>query len=129
MAEKTFVINEDPHVANVGQHRLLFVPEVAGAAFAEGYAALVEVQQKVSAGKAAKSSSTKHAKAENFDPKLLTELNDGMRNFLSGLMLPESQELFATLMLPDRILVSLLEWVAELYGGGTGNGDGGSSGD
>lgn len=127
MAEKSFSINTEPHVANIGNHRLEFLPEVVGTDFAEGYATLVEVQQKV---KTTKASSTKHAKAEGMDPKTLRELHDGMRAFLSGLMMPDSQELFATLRLPDRILVQLLEWVAELYGGGSGKGEGtGSSGD
>ncbi|MGH6979060.1 MAG: hypothetical protein ACRED4_07195 [Brevundimonas sp.] len=130
MAEKTFSINTEPHVAIIGNERIEFLPEVVGTDFAEGYAALVEVQQKVNDAKAAKSSSTKHAKGPTMDPRMMLELNSGMRTFLSGLMMPESKERFAEMRLPDRILVNLLEWVAELYGGGSGkSADGGQSGD
>lgn len=93
MAEKTFVINTEPHVATIGNDQLAFLPEVIGAAFAEGYAKLVEVQKRVG-GKTTKPSSTKHAKVEDVDPETLAELNDAMRTFLRGLMMPDSQKLF-----------------------------------
>ena len=130
MASRDFVINTEPHVANIGTDQLLFRPEVVGAEFAEAYAKLVDVQTKVNERRGVKSSSTKHAKADAVDPKTLVELNAAMREFLSGLMMPDSQKKFETLAVPDRILVQLLEWVSELYGGGSGkDADGGQSSD
>lgn len=115
MAEKSFAINTEPHVANVGPHVLQFEPEVVGAEFAQAYAGLKAAQKKI-----------KDA-GDDVGPDELLAVNEGMRQFLDGFLLPESSKLFATLKLPDRVLVQLLEWVAELYGGGSGNAPGGSS--
>lgn len=148
MATKSFAINTEPHVADVGGTQLLFQPEVVGAEFAQAYAELREVQKSVKGNKA---SSTKHAKDDDTSPETLLKLNHAMRSFLSGFMLPESAEIFSrhelthkgevqvftsaeqaaavaeelgvtntlvdkSMRLPDRILVQLMEWVAELYG-------------
>lgn len=131
MASRNFEINTEPHVANIGPDQLLFRPEVIGVEFAAGYDKLVKAQERVNAGKAQKATSSKPGKAQNIDTATLVELNDAMRDFLSGLMVPDSATKFATMQLPDRILVQLLQWTAELYGGGgSGNGeDGGSSSD
>jgi len=126
MAERSFEINVDPHVFNVGGARLLLQPEVVGAEFATAYAELRKVQQRVQQSqKAAKgASSTKHktADADGIDAEVLTELHEAMRSFLRRFMLPESQEVFDGLRLPDRILVAMLEAAAELYGS-TGDAD------
>lgn len=124
MATKAFAINTEPHVATVGDHVLKFQPEVIGADFAQAYAELRTVQAKVKGNKA---SSTKHAKEENLDPAVLVEVHDAMRSFVRRFLLEESYAAFDVMRLPDRILVQLLEWTAELYGGGSGNDRGGSS--
>jgi hypothetical protein len=41
-------------------------------------------------------------------------------------MLPESAAAFVSVRLPQRVLLQLIEWVAELYGGGSGNPDAGT---
>lgn len=115
MAIRTFAINDQPHEAKIGEHALLFQPEVVGARFAQAYAGLREVQKQVTAA------------GDDVDPDLLTAVNTEMRAFLANFMLPDSVKVFDTLELPDRVLVQLLQWVAELYGGGSGNADGGSS--
>jgi hypothetical protein len=115
MANKSFAINTEPHVAEVGPHRFEFEPEVIGAEFADAYADLKEVQSRVKAA------------GDDLQPEDLKAVNAAMRSFLGGFMLPESLAVFESVKLPDRILVQLLEWVAELYGGGSGNDDGGSS--
>jgi hypothetical protein len=115
MAEKSFAINTEPHVATIGEHRLLFEPEVIGAEFAQAYSGLKQAQKQVKAAK------------DDVGPDELLAVNAGMRDFLRRFMLPDTAELFDTLKLPDRVLVQLLEWVAELYGGSSGNGRGGSS--
>lgn len=117
MAEKTFEIRTEPHVASVGKTQLLFQAEVIGAEFAQAYGELRAVQQKVKGNKA---SSTKHAKEEATDPAVLIELHEAMRSFIRGFLLPESQTVFDGLRLPDRILIALMEWTAELYGSGAG---------
>jgi hypothetical protein len=115
MTTKKFAINQEPHKAEIGEHTILFQPEAVGAAFVQAYSGLREVQKQVTAA------------GDEVDADLLTAVNTEMRAFLARFMLPESAELFETLKLPDRVLVQLLEWVAELYGGGSGNAAGGSS--
>lgn len=115
MATKSFAINTEPHVATVGEHVLKFEPEVIGAEFAKAYAGLKSAQKQVKKA------------GDDVGPDELLAVNEGMRDFLRRFMLPESADLFDTMKLPDRVLVQLLEWVAELYGGGSGNAPGGSS--
>ena len=119
MAEFVFEINTEPHRFKVGSAVLLFQPEIVGAEFATAYADLRKVQLKVQQSqKAAKASSTKHKAAEGdgLEAEVLVDLHEAMRKFLRRFMLPESQELFDGLRLPDRILVAMLEKAAELYG-------------
>lgn len=120
MATKAFAINTEPHVADVGGTLLRFQAEVIGAEFAQAYAELRTIQQRV---KGTKASSTKHAKDESLDPEVLVDLHKGMRKFVRGFLLEESQASFDSLRLPDRILVQLMEWVAELYGSGASGDD------
>jgi len=131
MTTKTFAIRTEPHEAIIGSAVLLFEPEVLGSEFAEAYDTLREVQRKVKAVKGNGSSSTKHAKAEDLDTDTLIELSNAMRNFVSRFLLVDSREVFAGLRLPDRVLAELMEYVAELYGSGSGNRDaaGGTSSD
>jgi hypothetical protein len=106
MTTKKFAINQEPHKAEIGEHTLLFQPEAVGAAFVQAYAGLREAQKQVKAA------------GDEIDPDLLLAVNAEMRAFLAGFMLPESAKVFDEMLLPDRVLVQLLEWVAELYGGG-----------
>lgn len=128
---RTFEIRTEPHEAVIGPHTLLLEPEVVGAEFATAYAALREVQRKVRSAEPAKGSSTKHAKADGLNADVLIELSDAMRVFVRKFMLPDSQAVFDGMRVPDRVLVKLMEYVAELYGGGSGNPDaaGGTSSD
>jgi hypothetical protein len=154
---RSFTINTEPHVAEVGEHELLFQPEVMGDEFLDAYTKLREVQ---SAG------GVDVDDLANLDPAELRKVTAALRVFLAGLMLPESAEVFArwevkagsgkavlgtygtpeeaeaeaakkhgakvtdaSLRLPDRVLVELLEWVVELYGSGaTARPTGSSSG-
>lgn len=117
--ERTFEIRTEPHRAVIGAHTLLFEAETEGAVFAQAYAALKETQKTITAA------------GDNVGADELTIVSQGMRDFLNRFMLEESRTLFATLKLPDRVLVQVLEFVAELYGGGSGNPDapGGPSSD
>lgn len=121
MASKAFEIRTEPNEALIGDATLLFQAEVVGAEFAEAYDALRSVQQKVKGLEGGKPSSTKHAKADHVDSTTLAELSNAMRDFVGRFLLPESKTVFDSMRLPDRVLVQLMEWVAELYGGGSGN--------
>lgn len=124
---RTFEIRTEPHEAVIGSDKLLFEPEVIGSEFAQAYEALKIVQKKVNDAKGSKASSTKPAKADSLDASVLSELSAAMRDFVSKFLLAESRPVFDGLRLPDRVLVQLMEYVAELYGGGSGNAAGGPS--
>lgn len=128
---RTFEIRTEPHEAIIGPHKLLLEPEVIGSEFAQAYAEIRTVQAKVKAAQGNKASGTKHAKADGLDADVLTELSSAMRGFVRRFMLPDSQTVFDGMRVPDRVLVKLMEYVAELYGGGSGNQDaaGGTSSD
>lgn len=144
--QKTFALNREPHVADIGETQLLFQPEVMGDDFVEAYTALRSTQQ---------ASGVNIDDMDGIDPDQLRKVSRGMRTFLGHLMLPESAELFTrldvvkggkilgsfaepeeaeafaakakgggakvtdSLRLPDRVLVELLEWVVSLYSGGS----------
>ncbi|AMD42745.1 hypothetical protein SEA_XKCD426_4 [Streptomyces phage Xkcd426] len=130
MASKTFAINTEPHEAVVGTTTLLLEPEVIGAEFAQAYDSLRVIQTKVKTAQGGKASSTKHAKEDGITSELLAELSDAMRTFVRKFLLPDSAAEFDKMRLPDRVLVQLMEYVAELYGGGSqGNDGGGTSSD
>lgn len=111
MAERTFEIRTEAHKANIGAKTLLFEPETNGAAFAGAYAKLKEAQQKLTAA------------GDNIGEEELTAVNTGMRDFVRRFLLEESKAGFDEMAIPDRVLVQLLEWTAELYGGGSGKSD------
>jgi hypothetical protein len=116
MATRQFNINTQPHEAVIGDTTLLFQPEAVGAVFMNAYAGLREAQERVAAA-------GDKATAED-----LESMDKAMRGFVSTFLLPDSQDEFDDMQLPSRILVQLLEYAAELYGGGSqGNARGGSS--
>lgn len=94
MATKTFAYNTEPHIAEIGPHLLEFTPEVDGASFA----ASVDAMQ------------------GRMGSERSQEVVAALREFISGLLLPDSREEFAAVALPTRVLLELLEWVTELYG-------------
>lgn len=107
MAERSFALNVTPHVAVVGPHRFEFEPESNGAEFADAYSALREAQRSITDA------------GENVGAAELKIVSAGMRDFVTRFMLDESKALFASVTLPDRVLVQMLEFVAELYGSGS----------
>jgi hypothetical protein len=108
MARKQFTLRTEPHVAEVGGVELLFRPEVDGDEFLDGYVELQETQAKLGDGKT------------DVSPEVLREATVAVRAFLARWMLPESQERFAAMRLPQRVEVGLLEWLLgeEVYGAG-----------
>lgn len=147
MATKSFTLNEEPHLAKIGEHELYFLPEVYGDQFLDAYNRLVEAQKGVADSDLSKMSGEE-----------LRVMYQEMRTFLSRLMTDESAARFCrfdvvdaasgeslgsfltreeadeaalevagattvedkSLRFPDRILVQIMEWVVELYGGKLG---------
>lgn len=128
---KTFEIRTENIPIMLGTRKISLIPEVNGATFAAAYDKLRSVQQKVKASGGNKASSTKHAKAEDIDSSVLAELSVAMHEFVTGFVAHESRVDWDSMMIPDRVLVQLMEHCAELYGGGQGNpaADGGTSSD
>jgi len=128
--ERVFNIRTEPHRAVVGDVTLLLIPECSGSDFLDAYKNLRDVQTRVNRkSSGVKASSSKHAKDADIDVAELADLSRTMREFVASFLLPESVAPFETMNLPDRILLQLIEFAAELYGGGSGNpdADGGTS--
>lgn len=144
MAKKTFALNTDPHLADVGGTELSFQAEVMGDDFMDAYVGLRDAQRGLGVDV---------ENLEELDAQALRNVSGALREFLARLMLPDSAALllrldvvqggkilasfdsraeaeeFAetvkgatritySLRLPDRVLTELMEWVVELYSGG-----------
>lgn len=106
MATRTFQLRTEPHVAEIGDDiKLLFQPEVVSDEFLDKFEVLQVAKRDL-------------GNLEDLDADQLRTALVATREFLAGLMLPESAREFVGMRLPDRVLVELLEWVLELYGGG-----------
>ncbi|WP_328638357.1 hypothetical protein [Streptomyces canus] len=145
MARKKITLNTEPHVVEIGDTELLFVPEVMGDEFVEAFGELKEAQ-KAASGIDLDDLST-------LDPAMIRGAARAMRAFLARLMLPETADLFTRLdvvdragtvlesfhdqdeakafaeehegtkvvdafPLPDRHMITVMEFVVELYGAG-----------
>lgn len=129
---RVFELRTEPHPVRVGTTVLHFEPETYGADFVEAYNDLRDAQVRVSRKAAGrKASSSKHAQDPDLNVEDVKALNDTMRRFVRGFLVPESHAAFDGLKIPDRILLELIDYLAELYGGGSGNpvADGGQSSD
>lgn len=114
MATKRFALNTEPHVIEIGDDVFRLLPEVVGSAFADAYTELCFIQDKVKGSKA--------GKAADLDPDTLKKVTQAMKDFTGAFMLDdENRKRWQAAQLPDRILFQVLEYVAELYGGGSGN--------
>lgn len=123
MATRTFEIRTEPHEATLGDRVFYFEPEVVGAEFAGAYNKLREVQERTQGSKANSSKAAKSA-----DPNAIIEISSAMKSFVATFLVPGEQvDIFSGMRLPDRVLVQLIEWLGELYGGGSGNGEAGGT--
>lgn len=132
MAERVFKIRTEPHRAVIGDTTLLYEPEAYGSEFVAEYNKLRDVQTRVGRkANGTKANSSKHAKEPDISAEELAEVNEALRSFITRFLLPESAIVFQKMRVPDRILLELVEFAAELYGGGSGNpdADGGTSTD
>ncbi|WP_411092328.1 hypothetical protein [Streptomyces sp. 049-1] len=146
MATKNFSFNTEPHVASVNGRDLLFEPEVMGDAYMDAFGELKEAQAAAS-GIDLDDLSTLDPSTLRGATRGLRQflgrmmLPESAREFLTveaisadGTVLSchqeweEAEEAAAqvtgarvrwTWQMPDRVLVDLMEWVTELYGGGS----------
>jgi hypothetical protein len=110
MATKRFALHTEPHVAEIGDELAFsFRPEVDGDEFLDAYDALKDRYSGLQLGNGADPNAIQTAD--------LREAIGAVRAFLATLMLPESAAEFATTPLPNRIVMQLLEWAMEIYGG------------
>lgn len=140
---KSFALHTEPHVAEIGGMELLFQPEVMGDEFMDAYTRLREAQQVEGAALddlASADASDVRRSARALRVFLARQmLPESAEQFLridvvqAGEVLETFQDLeeaetyaaerpgariVDALRLPTRVLVELLEWVVELYGGG-----------
>ncbi|WP_284576858.1 hypothetical protein [Streptomyces sp. 2P-4] len=147
MANKTFALNVDPHEATIGDVTLLFQPEVMGDEFLDAYEQLQTSQKRlgVDVSELSKASPADLRRTvgalrvflaslmlpESAEVIARWDVVVGDDEVVDTFQSPEAAEEKAagvegarvenrSLRLPDRILVQLLEWVVELYGGGAG---------
>ncbi|MGC0418413.1 hypothetical protein [Embleya sp. AB8] len=146
MATKKFALNTEPHIAVVGDVELLFQPEVMGDEFLDAYSRLQDTTKRLNIDLADATnadlgtlreatvalrmflvslmlpeSATVFARwdvvvsggkvvASHADPEEAREAAGGRKG---------ARVVDQSMRFPDRVLVELLEWVVELYGGGT----------
>jgi len=109
MANRKFALHTEPHVAEIGDDLVFeFQPEVMGDEYLDEYEALKE--RLAAVGLAG-------GDVENVDVAALRESVAATRDFLAGLMLPESAERFGKTRLPNRVVTDLFQWTLELYAG------------
>ncbi|MER6557870.1 hypothetical protein ABT300_08895 [Streptomyces sp. NPDC001027] len=143
MATRSFALNTAPHVAEIGATKLEFQPEVFGDEFMDAYVELREAQK----AKGVDMDNLTDADAEDVRRTVRAlrlflarqMLEDSAALFLRLNVVKDGETLktFAdfdqaekyagqhkgsrvvdALRLPTRVIVELLEWVVELYGGG-----------
>lgn len=143
MATKQFALNTEPHVATVGDTDLEFQPEVMGDDFMEAYTTLrtsqqtqgidvedlagVDPSQLRAVNRALRVFLAELMLPESAAPFLRLDVVKGGDVLKSFEDLEKAEEYAAktkggarvrdALRLPDRVLVDLLEWVTEIYGG------------
>lgn len=141
MATKSFSFNTAPHVTTVNGRDLLFEPEAMGDEFMDAFTELKEAQ---AAASGIDLSTLDPAKLRGAAPGLrqfvaCLMLTESAQQFLAMEIVKEGEVLSThanwdeaetvaeqhggahtkwAMPIPDRILVALMEWVTELYGGG-----------
>ncbi|MET8746892.1 hypothetical protein [Streptomyces sp. NPDC004728] len=140
---KSFALHTEPHVADIGGTELLFQPEVMGDEFMDAYAQLRDAQKakgvdlddladadpsdirkSVRALRVFLAQQMLPESAEQFlhidvvkDSKVLKSFQD-LEEAEAYAATRKGARLVDALRLPSRVLVDLMEWIVELYGGG-----------
>ncbi|MEU0059073.1 hypothetical protein [Streptomyces sp. NPDC006334] len=140
---KSFALHTEPHVADIGGTELLFQPEVMGDEFMDAYAEMrdaqkakgVDLDNLADADPADLRKTTRALRVflsrqmlpESAEQFLRLDVVKGGRVLKSFQDLDEAEQyagkhkdarVAEALRLPTRVIVELLEWVVELYGGG-----------
>ncbi|WP_434593244.1 hypothetical protein [Streptomyces sp. A5-4] len=144
VAKKQFALNTTPHEAEIGDVVLQFQPEVMGDQFLDNYSRIQETSKRLNIDLTDMSSVDLSAVKETTQSLRVFLANlmlpDSAEQFarwdvrvgqkvVSSHREPEAaheaagarknaEVIDAGMRLPDRVLVELLEWVVELYGGG-----------
>ena len=141
---RQFTLNTEPHVAEIGDTELLFQPEVMGDEFLDAYEDLQEAQKRLgvdvnnlsgvapdklrSVVRSLRLFLARLMLPESADQFVRWEVIKG-GTVVESFGTPDEAEEYACglkgatvrdagMRLPDRVLVQLLEWAVELYGGG-----------
>jgi hypothetical protein len=110
MATKRFSLHTEPHIAEIGDRWAFeFRPEIDGDEFLDAYDALKERYGGLQLGATGDLNAIQTSD--------LREAVAAVRAFLATLMLPDSAARFEDAKLPTRIIMQLLEWAMEIYGG------------
>lgn len=106
MSKIVIEVRSEPHVAQVGDVELKFLPEVVGDGFLQAFDRMQETHKSIQPGTPEGEAALRERRA--------------LREFLAYPMLPESREVFDTLELPDHALLALYQWLLseEVYGAG-----------
>lgn len=144
MARKQFTLQHEPHVAEVGDIELYFKPEIYGDEFLDAYSALQDTHRELGTDLNDLNSLSGdklralYGTMRTFLKELMTE--ESAKQFIRFEVVKagktveafgsreEAEEHAAglksgakvvdkSMRLPDRILVQLLEWTIEIYGG------------
>lgn len=119
MATRKFALYTEPHVAEIGDELSFeFQPEVMSDEYLDQYEAMKERLAAVG---------LVGGDEESQDVESLREAIAATRDFLAGLMLPDSAERFGSTKLPNRVITDLFQWTLELYGNGAAQRPTGSS--
>lgn len=145
MAKKQFTLNTSPHEAEIGDVTLLFQPEVLGTVFLDNYERLQEVNRELNidptdmtatdltkvreatvAMRVFLASLMLPASAAEFvrwdvvvDGETVSSHQDPDEARDVAAETEGATVVDAGKQYPDRVLVQLMEWVVELYGGGS----------
>jgi len=106
VAERSFEIRTEPHRVNIGALTLLFQPEAVGAEFLGRYEDLQAAQKLIGS-------------PEDASIEAIQGVTTALTGFIRHFLLPESVEAFEGAVLPTRVLVGVVEFLAEIYGGGS----------
>ncbi|EMF20425.1 hypothetical protein H114_32819 [Streptomyces gancidicus BKS 13-15] len=144
---KSFALHSEPHVADIGGTELLFQAEVFGDEFMDSYAQLRDSQKKAGVDlenladgdpgelrrtmRAVRLFLARQMLPESAELFTTLDVVDEAGRTLESFRDLDEAEAFAEghdgarivdrFRLPTRVMVELLEWVVELYGGGAGS--------
>lgn len=101
---KVFAIRTEPNSVMLGATEVFFLPEADGTEFIEHYAVLSAAQK---------------AADPDDEAAAAVAVLAAMKEFIAKFLMPDSVLVFWSLKLPSRVVMEMVEHLAELYGGGS----------